>query len=202
MKLVRIGKLGEERPGVFLNGEYYNASSVVEDYNEAFWAEEDNIEELRKAFENDLMEPITPERLEAPIAKPGKIICIGLNYRKHAIESGMDIPKEPIIFFKATSAIVGPNDSIVIPKNSFKADWEVEMAVVIGKKASYVNEEDAMNHVAGYLIHNDVSEREFQLERGGQWVKGKSSDTFAPLGQDDTWSQRMKLAIRIILDYG
>lgn len=114
--------------------------------------------------------------------RPGKIICIGLNYRKHAIESGMDIPKEPVVFFKATSSIIGPNDTIVIPKNSKKTDWEVELAVVIGKRATYINEEDALDYIAGYTLHNDVSEREFQLKKGGQWVKGKSCDTFAPLG--------------------
>jgi 2-keto-4-pentenoate hydratase/2-oxohepta-3-ene-1,7-dioic acid hydratase in catechol pathway len=116
------------------------------------------------------------------IARPSKIICIGLNYVDHAKESGMPIPAEPIVFFKATSAICGPNDNVVIPKNSKKTDWEVELAFVIGKKASYVSEDEALNHVAGYCVHNDYSEREWQLERGGQWVKGKSCDTFAPLG--------------------
>ncbi len=121
-------------------------------------------------------------RLGPCIARPSKIICIGLNYVDHAKESGMPIPAEPIVFFKATSAIVGPNDNVVIPRNSKKTDWEVELAFVIGKKASYVSEADAMSHVAGYCVHNDYSEREWQLERGGQWVKGKSCDTFAPIG--------------------
>ena len=118
----------------------------------------------------------------APISKPGKIVCIGLNYIKHAEESGSEIPKEPVVFFKATSSLTGPFDPVVIPKNSKKTDWEVELAVIIGKKASYVSQEEAMDYVAGYAVHNDVSEREYQLERGGQWVKGKSCDTFAPLG--------------------
>jgi 2-keto-4-pentenoate hydratase/2-oxohepta-3-ene-1,7-dioic acid hydratase in catechol pathway len=121
-------------------------------------------------------------RLGPPLARPSKIVCIGLNYADHAKESGAEIPKEPILFFKATSAIVGPNDPIVIPKNSVKTDWEVELAFVIGKKASHVSEEQALEHIAGYVLHNDYSEREWQLERGGQWVKGKSCDTFAPIG--------------------
>ena len=121
-------------------------------------------------------------RLGPPISRPSKIICVGLNYAKHAAESGMDIPSEPVLFFKATSAIVGPNDDLIIPRGSQKTDWEVELAFVIGKKASYVPEKNAMDYVVGYLLHNDYSEREFQLERSGQWVKGKSCDTFAPLG--------------------
>ena len=121
-------------------------------------------------------------RLGAPICRPSKIVCVGLNYAKHAQESGMEVPSEPVLFFKASSAIVGPYDEVVLPKNSKKSDWEVELAIVIGAKASYVSEENAMNHVAGYVLHNDISEREYQLERLGQWVKGKSCDTFAPLG--------------------
>ena len=116
------------------------------------------------------------------IADPSKIICVGLNYAKHAKESNMEIPKEPVLFFKSTSAICGPNDPVIIPKNSHKTDWEVELAVIIGRKTSYVSEEEAMNNVAGFCLHNDYSERAFQLERGGQWVKGKSCDHFAPLG--------------------
>ena len=121
-------------------------------------------------------------RLGAPLARPSKIVCVGLNYAKHAEESGMAPPEEPVLFFKASSAITGPFDPIRIPKGSTKTDWEVELALVIGKKASYVSEKEALNHVAGYVLHNDVSERAFQLERSGQWVKGKSCDTFAPLG--------------------
>ena len=121
-------------------------------------------------------------RLGAPICRPSKIVCVGLNYAKHAQESGMEVPSEPVLFFKATSAIIGPYDKVILPKNSKKSDWEVELAIVIGAKASYVSEKNAMNHVAGYVLHNDISEREYQLERQGQWVKGKSCDTFAPLG--------------------
>jgi 2-keto-4-pentenoate hydratase/2-oxohepta-3-ene-1,7-dioic acid hydratase in catechol pathway len=121
-------------------------------------------------------------RLGAPICRPSKIVCIGLNFRDHAEESGMEIPKEPVIFFKATSALVGPNDSLVIPKNATKVDWEVELAIVMEKRASYVSRENALDYVAGFALHNDYSERSFQLERGGQWVKGKSADSFAPLG--------------------
>jgi 2,4-diketo-3-deoxy-L-fuconate hydrolase len=121
-------------------------------------------------------------RLGPPVANPSKIVCIGLNYADHARESGAAIPTEPIIFFKSTTAIIGPDDDVIIPKNSKKTDWEVELAFVIGKKASYVSEKDALKHIAGYCLHNDYSEREFQIERGGQWVKGKSCDTFAPVG--------------------
>jgi 2-keto-4-pentenoate hydratase/2-oxohepta-3-ene-1,7-dioic acid hydratase in catechol pathway len=116
------------------------------------------------------------------VARPSKIVCIGLNYADHAKETGAAIPQEPIVFFKATTALCGPNDDVIIPRNSTKLDWEVELAVVIGKKASYVSEDEALNYVAGYVLHNDYSERAFQLERGGQWVKGKSNDTFAPVG--------------------
>jgi len=117
-----------------------------------------------------------------PIGRPSKIVCIGLNFRDHAAESKMELPKEPVIFFKSTTSLVGPNDPLVIPRGATKVDWEVEVAVVIGKKALYVSREDALDFVAGYVLHNDYSERSFQLERGGQWVKGKSADTFAPLG--------------------
>jgi 2-keto-4-pentenoate hydratase/2-oxohepta-3-ene-1,7-dioic acid hydratase in catechol pathway len=121
-------------------------------------------------------------RLGSPIARPSKIVCVGLNYRDHAAETGAKIPSEPILFFKSTSALCGPNDDLIMPRNSRKTDWEVELAVVIGKKASYVEENESMQYVAGYVLHNDYSEREFQLERGGQWDKGKGCDTFAPLG--------------------
>jgi 2-keto-4-pentenoate hydratase/2-oxohepta-3-ene-1,7-dioic acid hydratase in catechol pathway len=121
-------------------------------------------------------------RLGPPICKPSKIVCIGLNFRDHAKESKMQIPDEPVIFFKATSSLAGPNDDLVMPRNASKVDWEVELAVVIGKRASYIAKEQALEYVAGYTLHNDYSERSFQFERGGQWVKGKSADTFAPLG--------------------
>jgi 2,4-diketo-3-deoxy-L-fuconate hydrolase len=182
MKLIRFGEAGNERPGLELEGIRYDVSGLVGDYDEDFFAG-GGIDKLQDSFDKENCPVIDGNvRLGPPVKRPGKLICIGLNYQKHAAESGMDVPREPVIFFKATSSIVGPYDNIVIPKNSRKTDWEVELAVVIGKKASYVSEESAMDHVAGFVLHNDVSEREFQLERGGQWVKGKSCDTFAPLG--------------------
>lgn len=167
-----------------MNDEYVDTSSFGEDYNETFF-EKDGIDRLQKFVESnqDRLPKLSKDiQLASPIARPSKIVCIGLNYADHAKETNAQVPKEPIIFFKSTTAIVGPNDDVIIPKNSKKTDWEVELAVVIGKKASYVEENDALNYVAGYCLHNDLSEREFQLERNGQWVKGKSCDTFAPLG--------------------
>lgn len=185
MKLIRFGERGQEKPGLILpDGKKINASAFGEDYDESFF-EDNGLNRLSAWAENHA--DSAPEidhttRLAPPVANPGKLVCIGLNYEDHAKEGGMDIPSEPILFFKATSSIVGPNDDLVIPKNSKKTDWEVELGVIIGKKASYVSKENAMDYVAGYCVHNDYSEREFQLERGGQWVKGKSCDTFAPLG--------------------
>ncbi|REE02008.1 fumarylacetoacetate hydrolase family protein [Marinoscillum furvescens] len=181
MKLIRFGAFGEEKPGIELDGKKYDVSHLVADYDEDFFAN-DGLKKLEEIASNDLPEIPADARLGAPVKRPGKIICIGLNYRKHAAESGMEVPKEPVVFFKATSSIVGPNDQVIIPKNSEKTDWEVELGVVIGKRANYVSKEEALDYVAGYVVHNDVSERAFQLERGGQWVKGKSADTFAPLG--------------------
>ncbi len=185
MKLIRFGNLGQEKPGLILDdGRRIDASGFGEDYNEAFFGG-DGLERLAAwAAENADSAPVVDAavRLGPPLTRPSKIVCIGLNYADHAKESGADIPKEPILFFKATSAIVGPNDPLIIPKGSVKTDWEVELAFVIGKKASYVSEENAFDHVAGYVLHNDYSEREWQLERGGQWVKGKSCDTYAPIG--------------------
>lgn len=185
MKLIRFGKINEEKPGVLLpSGKKIDVSAHVEDYNEDFFTN-DGIKLLEQWLEKNLNTcPIIADniRLGAPIFRPSKIICVGLNYAKHAAESGMDVPKEPVLFFKSSSAIVGPFDPIVIPKGSEKTDWEVELAVIIGKKASYVSKENALSHIAGYVLHNDVSERAFQLERSGQWVKGKSCDSFAPLG--------------------
>ena len=185
MKLIRFGEVGQEKQGLQLdNGKRINVSAFGEDYNENFFGNS-GVNRLREWLKDNL--DSCPEvsdqiRLGSPVARPSKLICVGLNYAKHAAESGMDTPKEPVLFFKATSAIVGPFDDVVIPKNSIKTDWEVELAVVIGKKASYVSKENALDHVAGYVLHNDYSERAFQIERGGQWVKGKSCDTFAPLG--------------------
>lgn len=185
MKLIRFGAIGNEKPGVQLkDGTRLDVSDFGQDFNEDFFGG-DGLTRLKKWLDSNAEScPKVSEntRLGAPLCRPSKIVCIGLNYAKHAQESGMEIPKEPVLFFKSTSAIVGPNDDVVIPKGSKKTDWEVELAVVIGKKASYVSEAEAMNHVAGYVLHNDYSERAFQIEREGQWVKGKSCDTFAPLG--------------------
>jgi len=185
MKLIRFGEINKEKPGILLpNGTKIDVSSFISDYNEDFFGN-NGIEKLETWLnENQDSCPIVDDeiRLGAPLVRPSKIVCVGLNYAQHAAESGMNVPEEPVLFFKASSAIVGPYDPIVIPKGSLKTDWEVELAVVIGRKASYVNEEDALKYVAGYVLHNDVSERDFQLERSGQWVKGKSCDTFAPIG--------------------
>ena len=182
MKLIRFGEVGKEKPGVIINEEYFDVSALVTDYNEDFFAG-DGIEQLKEAIKSTALPAVDKSvRLGAALARPSKLICIGLNYKDHAAETNAAIPTEPIVFFKATSAIVGPNDDLEIPKNSVKTDWEVELAIVIGKKAKYVSEADAYQHIAGYVLHNDYSEREFQLERNGQWVKGKSADTFAPIG--------------------
>jgi 2-keto-4-pentenoate hydratase/2-oxohepta-3-ene-1,7-dioic acid hydratase in catechol pathway len=185
MKLIRFGAIGQEKPGVQLkDGKKIDVSAFGQDYTEAFFGGE-GLEGLKTWLEENASRCPTignEMRLGAPLVRPSKIVCVGLNYAQHAAESGMGVPKEPVLFFKATSAIVGPNDELIIPKGSEKTDWEVELAVVIGKKASYVSEENALDHVAGYVLHNDYSEREFQLEKEGQWVKGKSCDTFAPIG--------------------
>ncbi|MGN6342171.1 MAG: fumarylacetoacetate hydrolase family protein [Ginsengibacter sp.] len=184
MKLIRFGEINKEKTGIIINDDYYDTSSFGEDYNEHFF-ETDGVDRLQKfvEFNNQELPKVSKHmRLGSPVARPSKIICIGLNYADHARETNAAIPTEPIIFFKSTTSLTGPFDDVVIPKNSTKSDWEVELAVVISKKASYVEEADALNYVAGYCLHNDLSEREFQLERGGQWVKGKSCNTFAPLG--------------------
>lgn len=185
MKLFRFGNPTKEKAGIILpDGKMIDVSAFGEDYNEQFFAT-NGIVRLQKWLKTNAKyckEVSKRTRLASCVARPSKIVCIGLNYVKHAIESGAAIPKEPVVFLKATTALCGPNDNVIIPKNSVKTDWEVELAVVIGKKANYVSEENALDYVAGYCIHNDYSEREFQLERGGQWVKGKSADTFAPLG--------------------
>lgn len=161
-----------------------DVSEFISDYTEEFFGG-DGIARLKEWLnKNQENCPVVSDdvRLGPPLARPSKIVCVGLNYAKHAAESGMAIPKEPVLFFKSTSAIVGPNDDLIIPKNSEKTDWEVELAIVIGKKASYVEEKDAFDHIAGYVLHNDYSERGFQIEREGQWCKGKGCDTFAPIG--------------------
>jgi len=185
VKLIRFGSPGEEKPGLQLDsGKKIDASGFGSDYDEAFFAG-DGLERLKSwAEQNAETAPVVGDevRLGPPVCRPSKIVCIGLNFSDHAAESGMEPPSEPVVFFKATTALCGPNDPVRIPRGSQKTDWEVELAVVIGKKASYVDAESAMDHVAGYALHNDYSERAFQLEQGGQWVKGKSCDTFAPLG--------------------
>ncbi len=184
MKLIRHGDAGKEKIGVQIADKNYDASAFGRDYDERFFAENGlaRLEEFVKANNGKLDEIPAESRLAAPFARPSKIVCIGLNYKDHAEETGATIPAEPIIFMKSTTALVGPNDQVVIPKNSVKTDWEVEFGIVIGTKATYVEEHEALDYVAGYVLHNDVSEREFQIERGGTWDKGKGCDTFAPMG--------------------
>ena len=183
MRLLRFGEPGNEKPGILKDGTILDLSAFGEDFSEQFLGS-DGISRLKKWLENNNDLPVVDSRtrIATPFTRPSKIVCIGLNYSDHARETGAQLPAEPIIFFKATSALCGPNDNLIIPRDSVKTDWEVELAVVIGRKASYVKEKDAMQYVAGYCLHNDYSERAFQLERGGQWVKGKSCDTFAPMG--------------------
>jgi 2-keto-4-pentenoate hydratase/2-oxohepta-3-ene-1,7-dioic acid hydratase in catechol pathway len=184
MKLIRFGIPGKERPGILdAAGKRRSVARFFKDFDERFF-ETDGLSRLQHLLENRADLPIVPEKVRwaAPLGRPSKIVCIGLNYARHAAESGMSIPTEPVVFFKSTTAICGPNDALILPKNSQKTDWEVELAFMIGKKASYVSEAEAMDYLAGYLLHNDYSEREFQMERSGQWVKGKSCDSFAPLG--------------------
>lgn len=185
MKLIRFGEPGREKPGVITEtGDWLDVGKFEEDYDENFFGSKgpERLADWLKTNKSTCPIVSKDVRLGSCIARPSKIVCIGLNYAKHAAESGLEPPSEPVVFFKATSALCGPNDEVVIPRNSQKTDWEVELAVVIGQKASYVSKEDAMKHVAGYAVHNDYSERAFQLEQGGQWVKGKSADTFAPIG--------------------
>jgi len=185
MKLIRFGPAGFELPGLEKpDGTRIDVSGRIDEYSTEFFAGK-GLQQLKDWESTDFDgAPVIPHdtRLGAPVSRPGKIVCIGLNYSDHARETGAKIPREPVLFFKASSAITGPNDAVTIPKGSLATDWEVELALVIGKKASYVSEADALQHVAGYLLHNDYSERDFQIHRGGQWVKGKSCDTFAPLG--------------------
>jgi 2,4-diketo-3-deoxy-L-fuconate hydrolase len=185
MKLIRFGAAGAEKPGLVLgDGARVDASSFGSDWDERFFGSEGLARLAAWVLEHGASAPRVPEgeRLGPCVARPSKIVCIGLNYADHARETGAKIPDQPVIFFKATTALCGPNDDLVLPRGSAKTDWEVELAVVIGRRARYVAREDAAAHVAGYALHNDYSEREDQLERGGQWSKGKSQDTFAPLG--------------------
>jgi 2,4-didehydro-3-deoxy-L-rhamnonate hydrolase len=185
MKLIRFGDPGREKPGLILPDESrVDASGFASDYDENFF-EDDGIARLESWARTKAAKARRVDagvRLGSPVGRPSKIVCIGLNYRDHAAETGASAPSEPVLFFKATTSLAGPNDSVVIPKEAHKVDWEVELAVVIGARASCISREEANDHVAGYALHNDYSERAFQLERGGQWVKGKSADTFAPLG--------------------
>ncbi|MEP7320969.1 MAG: fumarylacetoacetate hydrolase family protein [Saprospiraceae bacterium] len=184
MKLIRFGPEDLEKPGLILDdGRYIDVSDIIPDYDESFFAS-GQIEELKSYVKetDDFIEVDPSVRLGPPLARPSKLICIGLNYALHAKETGAEIPKEPVIFFKSTTAICGPDDDILIPPGSEKTDYEVELAFIIGKKASYVPLDKAKDYIFGYCLHNDYSERAYQLERGGQWVKGKSCDHFAPLG--------------------
>ena len=184
MKLIRFGEIGKEKPGICIDGVNYDVSGFIKDYDEQFFANGGIAHLAWMTEQNRTMLPKVPidARIGAPMARPSKIICIGLNYIDHATETGAALPTEPVIFMKATTALCGPFDDVIIPKDSVKTDWEVELAIVIGRKASYVEQTDAMEYIAGYCLHNDISEREFQLERNGTWDKGKGCDTFAPLG--------------------
>jgi len=182
MKLIRFGEKNDERPGVIdSNGKIRDLSSYFQDYDKAFFLS-DGLEKIKRLNYKSAPVINEPVRIAPPIANVGKFICVGLNYADHAAESGMDVPDEPVLFMKATSSIVGPNDAVVLPPDSEKSDWEVELGVIIGKEAKYVSEEDAMDYVAGFCLINDLSERTYQLEKGGQWCKGKGCDTFAPMG--------------------
>lgn len=187
MRLFRFGNAGSEKPGLVDEaGVLRDVSGFGSDYDEAFLGG-DGLARLSGWASSRLSEcPVVPEgvRIGPPVPRPSKIICIGLNFSDHAAESGMELPAEPVVFFKATSAFCGPGDDLILPRGGDKTDWEVELALVIGKKAQYVDEAQAMDHIAGFCLHNDYSERAFQLERCGQWVKGKSCDTFAPLGPE------------------
>jgi 2,4-didehydro-3-deoxy-L-rhamnonate hydrolase len=185
MKLIRFGPMGREKPGVLLaDGARIDASSFGEDWNEAFFGSDGpaRLATWLSTHATSAPRVAADVRLGSAIARPSKILCIGLNYVDHARETKAPLPKEPVLFFKSTTALSGPNDDVQIPRGGTKVDWEVELGVVIGKTARYVDEAHALEHVAGYVLHNDYSERAFQLERGGQWVKGKSCDTFAPVG--------------------
>lgn len=182
MKLFRFGEEGAEKPGILINGQRKDCSDHFDDWNKEFF-NNDGLERLAKMAEQDL--PNVPEdsRWAPCVARPGMIMCIGLNYSDHAAESGMEVPKEPIIFMKATNTLTGPNDDVPIPQNSMKSDWEVELAMILNKDVSYLKDEkEGLDAIAGFAVMNDLSERSFQLEKGGQWVKGKSCPKFSPLG--------------------
>jgi 2-keto-4-pentenoate hydratase/2-oxohepta-3-ene-1,7-dioic acid hydratase in catechol pathway len=208
MKLLRVGPVDAERSAVLAGSDYYYDVSALGDFGEAFFSKysESEIAAYVKNLENQGVEPLPlkGKRIGAPISRPHQIICIGLNYADHAAETGAEIPLEPIIFTKSPNTLIGPNDEVRIPRKSLKTDWEVELAVVIGKRCRYLtNEQEALEHIIGYMISNDVSEREFQIERQGQWSKGKSSETFNPAGPwlvtkdevDDPTNLAMQLSV-------
>lgn len=204
MKLVRYGPAGAEKPGIVdTNGTLRDLSGIIDDVAGETLSPA-GLEKLRSISTATLPEVRNSERIGPCVGKVGKFICVGLNYADHAKESGAEPPKEPVLFMKATSAICGPNDDVIIPRNSKKTDWEVELGVVIGQDTRYVEGTDALRHVAGYCVINDLSEREFQLERGGQWVKGKSADTFGPMGPwlvtGDEIADPQKLALWLEVD--
>jgi 2-keto-4-pentenoate hydratase/2-oxohepta-3-ene-1,7-dioic acid hydratase in catechol pathway len=183
-RLFRFGPKDHERPGAEFDGKRLDCSSFGEDWGPAFFAR-DGLTRIATflAHNHDKLPTVASDaRIASCVARPGKLICIGLNYKDHARETKAQIPQEPVVFFKSTTAVCGPFDDLVIPRGSQKTDWEVELCVIIGKTCQYLERDQALAHVAGYALHNDYSERHWQLERGGQWVKGKSFDTFAPLG--------------------
>jgi 2-keto-4-pentenoate hydratase/2-oxohepta-3-ene-1,7-dioic acid hydratase in catechol pathway len=184
MRLLRVGEPGSERPAVERDGRWFDAGSVIDDFDGRFFAGGGGAR-LQAALEGGQLPELTRDglRIGAPVATPGKVVCIGLNYRDHAAETGADVPAEPVVFMKDPSTVIGPHDRVLVPRGSEKTDWEVELGVVIGARARYLADTDAAREViAGYLVSHDVSEREFQLERGGQWDKGKSCETFNPAG--------------------
>jgi 2-keto-4-pentenoate hydratase/2-oxohepta-3-ene-1,7-dioic acid hydratase in catechol pathway len=184
MRLLRVGEPGSERPAVERDGRWFDAGSVTDDFDGRFFAGGGGAR-LQAALEGGQLPELTRDglRIGAPVATPGKVVCIGLNYRDHAAETGADVPAEPVVFMKDPSTVIGPHDRVLVPRGSEKTDWEVELGVVIGARARYLADTDAAREViAGYLVSHDVSEREFQLERGGQWDKGKSCETFNPAG--------------------
>jgi 2,4-didehydro-3-deoxy-L-rhamnonate hydrolase len=205
MKLFRFGASGNEKPGLIVAGEgRVDVSGFGEDYDERFFATDGcaRLQSWYEAHRERCSRVGADERIGPAICRPSKIVCIGRNYREHAKETGAEVPTEPLLFMKATSALSGPYDDVVLPRGSEKTDWEVELAVVIGKKASYVTRERAMEHVAGFVLHNDYSERAFQRDRGGQWTKGKSADSFAPIGPfvatpDEVDPRNLRLWLRV-----
>jgi 2,4-didehydro-3-deoxy-L-rhamnonate hydrolase len=185
MKLVRFGASGAERPGIVVENARRDVSALVTDYDAAFFRSGGLAKLAGDVADRAHELPLVPddERWGACVARPGKVVCVGLNYRDHAREAGLELPTEPILFLKASNAVVGPYDDVLIPRGSTKTDWEIELGVVIGRDARYLDSPEAAGeHIAGYCISHDVSEREFQIERGGQWTKGKSCDTFNPIG--------------------